>query len=1211
MSTVHRSANTTGAYPRAGDPTDPEAIVRVVFEKSPLLVYITDLDFKIVLFNRALRETTGYDTSDCGNVDALLRRFYPDEKYRSVVEAIHQGFVRNEHIRDAELVATTKDGAQRTISWSTSRLRIGRGPTVGYIALGVDVTTRRNLQQWVSIFQTSLRHLQEGVVMTEPSGRVLAWSEGARRVLGYADDEMAGRPLGDLYMSAEREIIARTVDRAIESEGRYSGEVELEHKDGKNRILVFDQFRIDGDGGLPLARLTLLREPGSEEPGRAAELSKEASDLRGRLEDVQAVLKERDAVMEALQANGAGAEERAGEATAALAAATQRAELAEARVQELEQEAASHATSTAERMAAVEGAVEQAAEDVKQSHAELETARAEADAARQAAEAAHLAAEAAQMAAEEEAEGLRAELEALKTQLEEAQAAAAETAGTAEVAAAAEVEKANQQVEALKLQLEALEDAADVARQESEAAAAAAQAKAAEEHAAALAEANASVTAAQESLDAANARNAELAAQVEELKAEAAKGADEGTRATALESELAAARTALEEAQEGWVQERSQLEDGHRKALDAQQERAKAQRTELEEQLSRDILAAEERAEAERDKLTKQHDLERSNLTDAVAIARAEAESEFKDQVEQLRAQVERSGQLQPHLTPIESSALIAADTEGKIIGWSGGAALLDGRTQADALGATIHQDVLRLEGVEWKALFGKVVVEGVVEQEVTLLASNGEPREVLLKAAIVKDAGGKLLGVTEVLVAPELQGDPSLHGQAAFGRLALPLHQALEARALAGLDNQRRTGAAVQDLSRLGNAVADEGGWADVLAAARSIALPELMEALPGLVRASEDSWMDLRATAQDLGRLGALVDSPDDTDVHWNDLVGRCLYAVLARGGVGAIERDFGDGGVVRVRSDRLLPLLLLLLEPLGAGADATIRSRIEDGRARLEVEGAVPQRDALGVARALARDVGGQVRLDGGAVRLDLPVEPTTSAAVPEVALEADGERTELISGDVLAAVAASSELSDIVDLGPEVEELVVESEEEEAAAPASEDPTDDGVEEVQAAPPTKPPKGSVEFLEEGEHGDLLLAAGEDSIVASLADIAPDLIDGGSGAPSVDTLEEVFLDGDVGVSPALLAQAAEMDAYAEKRGGNDQLESSGARKASKELMAEMSETDTALDKAARGAAAKKSAPAKKTEGATQPAAKKPAPKGRSRRSRKSRKK
>ena len=1167
MSRVHRSPTATGSHPRIGDPTDSDAIVRVLFEKSPLLVYIVDLDFKVVLINRILRESTGYDTSDCPNVDALLRRFYPDNEYRSVVEGIHQGFVRNEHIRDTELVATIKDGTQRTISWSTSRLRIGRGPSVGYIAFGVDVTTRRNLQQWVTLFQRSLAHLHEGVVMTEPSGRVLAWSDGAADLLGYKDDEMQGRPLTDLYLSAEREIIARTVDRAIEGEGRYAGEVELEHKSGSTRILAFEQHRLDGDQGVPLARLTVLAEPAGAQPEDSAELA-------GRIASFEAQLAERDAALTALREEQASQVAAAADADGQLAAlkaeleaaaakthaldeavreaqnaavdAARKGEEAAARLAEVEARSAEHDTSSAQALAAVQGEVSEAAKARDEALARAEAAQKDAEASHEEADAARLAAEAAKLAAEMEADDLR-------EQLEEAQEAAttATTAHEAELARAnqadAALAKAQAKADARVAEAQAVVEEREQRIAELEATLTDAESRAAEAEVATAA------------LAAATATTAELQAKITELEAGASTAGEE------TEAELAKTRarvseleSASEAAQERWIQERSKLEDEHRAAIDTTQDKAARERQDLEEQLSRDILAAEERSEEERTKLIKQHELERKGLEDAIQIARAEVKSEYSAQLDQLRAELARAGALQPHLVPLESSAVIAADTEGRVIGWSGGAAMLDRRPDADAVGKVIHKDVLELEGINWKTIFGKVVVAGQLEQDVTLIDAQGNRRDVLLKAALVKDAGGKLLGVTEVLVAPELQGGVELHARAAFGRLAEPVHGAIEARALAGLETHRQASAAASDLARLGRAVLEGGAWTDVTDAARRIGLRELLPVVDDVLRRADDSWRDLRATAQDLGHLAELMQSRAAGTVSWTELVSRCVHAV-AGDGIADLKRELGDGGEVTARTDRLVALLVVLLETLRSHPGATVRTGFGGGHATLELAGVRADRDALAVARALARDLGGEIEADDAGLRLRLPTTPPRIES-PGLMEERDGEATELISADVVAQLTGpSQDVSSIVEVLGSDEALEVEAGEAEEADEESTDAVGEEALELDEDEPAveERDKGSVEFLEEGEYGNLLLAAGEDSVIAAV----PGSPAADGGVPGIDALEEVFQDG-ADVSPALLAQAAEMDAYANAR---VKAPDRDAPKPSPDLLAEMTSTDT----------------------------------------------
>lgn len=385
-SKIHPAAAATGGE-RPGDPTDPEAVTRALLEKSPLLVYIADLDFRIALINRGLRELCGYDTTECPNVESLLRRFYPDERYRSVVSAIHEGWRRNEHIRGAELVVQCRDGQQRTISWSTARLKVARGNVHGYIAVGVDVTTRRSLEQWVSLLQKSLQHVQEGVILTDPLGRVLAWNQGAQRLLGFEERAMQGRFLSELYQRTEREMLARSIDRAVEATGIFAGEVELERVDGRGLILPFQQHRIDGEGGAALARLTILSAGGdggtSSVRADLQRASAEIERLQTTLNSTRAEVAERDervrardraieelrSLAEAATA-GAGADlqramedlqKRTVDAETRLASVARQAEESERQARDAEDRAATAAVESAEAASRAQGAEEELA----------------------------------------------------------------------------------------------------------------------------------------------------------------------------------------------------------------------------------------------------------------------------------------------------------------------------------------------------------------------------------------------------------------------------------------------------------------------------------------------------------------------------------------------------------------------------------------------------------------------------------------------------------------------------------------------------------------------------------------------------------------------------------------------------------------------------------------------------------------------------------
>ncbi len=998
MSRPHLHLSPGGAASGGGDPTDPEAIVRVLFEKSPLLIYISDLDFKIVLFNRALREATGYDTSDCRNVGGLLERFYPDADYRRLVQDIHDGWVKNEHIRDAELVATIKDGTQRTISWSTSRLRVGRGPTIGYIAIGVDVTTRRNLQQWVTLFQQSLQHLREGVVLTDPEGKVLSWSGGAERILGYTEDEMQARPLKELYLGGERELIGRTVDRAVEAEGRYSGEVELEQKEGGSKIVVFEQFRLDGDAGSALARLTLIADATvAPDLGKQLEEAQTAADdVRAVLDEVRLKLKERDARIEELEAAQSDASSLADTAKTRVGELEQMLAAVEGAADEASKKAESHANDAAVQVALAEGEAADLKDELLTARAELEAANSELGSLRGGADdATRRVAEAEQAAFEA---GKRADAA-------EARAAAAEKA--AEDAAKQAVTQTHDELTAA----EGRADDAEKALTEARAAADAAQAgvdaatKRAEQAETKLAAAEELVAAAEENRLAAENRAKEqadgtgaLEARIKELEKQLAEANLKSNQALNEAKETADA--ALSEASEKWIQERAALEESHRAAVADVQGKANEERTALEEQLSRDILAAEERSEAERNKMLERHEQERKEWEDAAEIARAEAESRLRHEIEELNAALENTGSLQPHLVQVESMALIAADTEGRVVGWSGGASALDGRPPVEAMGAFIHKDVLRLDKVNWKTLFGKVVVAGTLEQDVTLVDRTGKRHDVQLAAKLVRGDKGQPIGVTEVIRRPEVAGSLQVHTEAAMGRMAQPLHRALEARAIAGLKAHQGASGAVRDLLSVAKAVHEASDWGDVEGAARRVDLSELLTVTSDLVDRNEDAWRELRATAQDLMWLQTATSSGDEGRHRWNELVTRCLHAIEDAAGRRAV-RKLGNQAVVEGRGELLIPLVLAAVSPLGStDAEITVSASVDDDHAVLVVAGALVAGDDATLTKQLAGAAGGSAEFKkrGKKLTLRIPLEPPAA----EIELEDDGDDLE-DSGD----------------------------------------------------------------------------------------------------------------------------------------------------------------------------------------------------------------
>jgi hypothetical protein len=333
---------------------------------------------------------------------------------------------------------------------------------------------------------------------------------------------------------------------------------------------------------------------------------------------------------------------------------------------------------------------------------------------------------------------------------------------------------------------------------------------------------------------------------------------------------------------------------------------------------------------------------------------------------------------------------------------------------------------------------------------------------------------------------------------------------------------------------------------WEDVESAARRVDLGELVEVSEDLVRRSEDTWRELRATVKDLQWLEDVVRAGQTTRHRWNELVSRCLHAIEDVGGKRA-RRSLGNQVFVEGRGDQLVPLLVTLFGPIAAATgDVEVTTAVTDTTAHVQIAGITLEPDSRRLAARLADLAGGQLAA-GDPISLTVPLElpDEATAAIVEVA---SGEDTRPVSPRVPSPSLDSEETVppsaglDIADLVPQ------------ASAQLRVAEVDSAIPEIETLPDseesdrqTQPGMPSILLSKkDGAAGSILggppketlvLEAGDDAILADPDEVRAAIeedMDGGSDLPDIDELEQLF-DAAVGVSTAVLAAADEMEAYA----------------------------------------------------------------------------
>ncbi|MCK6527982.1 PAS domain S-box protein [Myxococcota bacterium] len=994
-----KSLHLSAAGGAGGYPADPVAVTRAVLEKSPLLVYCLDLQGRTAVVNRRMRDLTGWDLPDLPDGERLLEALYPNDAYRGVVRALHDNWKENKQVRDQVTTIADRQGAYRKVAWSSARLKDVGGRTIGHIAMGVDVTEEKHLEQWARLQTAVMEHLSEGIAVVNVDGQVIAWTGGAAHLLGIGADGRVGHRSSSLFARDEQELLDRRILAALEAEGRFDAEVEMASAGGGTVPVRLRAFPLRNEHGQPLARLYAFSAPdrSPELEARLAALTGERADLERAVEELRAEARVRqEAVLDA----------------------ETRFHALEA---ELEEVRARHAAEL---------------EEVRRHLAhEVETARLEG--------------EQALGAALEEAE---ARLAAVRDH--HASEVRALTEGHAEEldrqralhAAALEAEA----VARLGAQREAFEAAREALQAENERTVSALEAGHQREIAALHEEREREI----------EARDRALSAEAQRREDEIRAGLQ--GRVLALEQEISALRAVSAERERRADEEvRAESERAIAAAADAERrfEAALAAREADLEARHRDegsALVAE--AEALREVLRSSQE----EATARLAARLDSRETELRQIGELARAETARAraalDELLVHLEGISLLGLVVAGPDGRIAAWSAGAEAATGVSRERAIGRRLHEEVLRVPGFDWES-FRRVLDGGRLSRAVALTALDGTLRPAVIEASLLPGPDGPrvLEVVRDAAQSEALEG--ALFEERAMGvigRLASLFrgrldhladalaadgdHLDLHARALRSLVEAWRSGAPA----------------AEVEDRVRRMDLDAALSDVPRLLDDSAARRRDLRNLGRDLRRYVAALESGGDGDrarFPVNEAVESALH--LATGDdlpQFVLERHYADPPALRGRGHLLFPLLVQVfgsaarhLLSLAGERRLAIRTGAQGGAATLEIShsGRIadpsslegldsPARPAvspgvgpagLAYAAALARLAGGSLAVsvaeDATTYRIELPAV-ATAPLVPRWRLDVAAEGPASLPPPVAPFLG---HVSEVVPLGGE--------------------------------------------------------------------------------------------------------------------------------------------------------------------------------------------
>jgi PAS domain S-box-containing protein len=234
---------------------DAQAHLAAIVDSSDDGILSKNLDGIIQSWNRGAERLFGYTAGEI--VGQPVTTLIPPElqaEERHILARLRRG----ERIEHFETVRITKDGRRLDISLSVSPIRDRAGRVVGASKVARDITEQKRVtaelaaqREW---FQITLASIGDGVIASDPSGRVTFLNGVAAGLTGWSIVEAIGKPLADVFHIINedtRRRVENPTDKVIET-GHIVGlanHTVLVSRDGKERPIedsaapIFDDRR--------------------------------------------------------------------------------------------------------------------------------------------------------------------------------------------------------------------------------------------------------------------------------------------------------------------------------------------------------------------------------------------------------------------------------------------------------------------------------------------------------------------------------------------------------------------------------------------------------------------------------------------------------------------------------------------------------------------------------------------------------------------------------------------------------------------------------------------------------------------------------------------------------------------------------------------------------------------------------------------------------
>ena len=234
-----------------------EELFRTIIESSTDAIIAMDGEWHITIFNQAAEQMFGYKSKTV--VGKPLDILMPEE-FRSRHPRRNEEIAARKVAAGAplEMRGCRKGGKTFPIEISISHSRVGDEPLI--LCIARDISLRKHAEESLRRQAMVFDNMYDGVIITDPTGRISGWNRGSERIFGYTEKEILNQSIDRLNPPEHTQRVTANIREIIEHEERWSGRVPFVRADGSTGVCEAAVVPLLDTDGNDLGRISVNRD---------------------------------------------------------------------------------------------------------------------------------------------------------------------------------------------------------------------------------------------------------------------------------------------------------------------------------------------------------------------------------------------------------------------------------------------------------------------------------------------------------------------------------------------------------------------------------------------------------------------------------------------------------------------------------------------------------------------------------------------------------------------------------------------------------------------------------------------------------------------------------------------------------------------------------------------------------------------------------------